>query len=169
VKTAVTKLKATQAEATAPAAQGTASSDQVSEIDQASYPSFIARKNALVIVDFTATWCGPCRKLAPVLEKATGAHPGVVYIGKVDVDRNRDLAQAQNVSGIPDVRIFKNGKEVDRFVGFPGERAVLEKVAALAKDIQPAAPEAAPVAPPTPEPQVAPASKDWMPQGMQRR
>jgi thioredoxin 1 len=167
LKTAVSKLsKAKQTESSAPTALGPARSDQMSEIDQAGYPGFIARRNALAIVDFTATWCGPCKMLAPVLEKATAAHPGVVYIGKVDVDKNPELAKAQGVSGIPDVRIFRDGKEVGRFVGFPGEQAVLEKVATLSKGIQPVASEAAPA---TPKPIITPASKDWIPQGMQRR
>ncbi len=170
VKTALSKLSQNkQTESGAPVVKGTFSRDQLSDIDQASYPGFIARKNALAIVDFTATWCGPCKMLAPVLEKATEANPGVVYIGRVDVDRNRDLAKAQGVNGIPDVRIFNDGKEVARFVGFPGEKAVLEKVAALSKDIQPAAAEAAPAVPATTEPEITPASKDWMPQGMKRR
>ncbi len=167
VKTALSKLSQDKpTESAAAVSKGTYSRDQLSDIDQASYPGFIARKNALAIVDFTATWCGPCKRLAPVLEKATEAHPGVVYVGRVDVDRNRDLAKAQGVNGIPDIRIFKNGKEVDRFVGFPGEKAVLDKVAALSKGIQPAAPSAVPA---TPQPVITPATKDWMPEGMRRR
>lgn len=168
LKTTVSKLSA--AKQTQTAAPGIANSDQISEINQASYPDFISRANALMIVDFTATWCGPCKSLAPVLEKATGAHPGIVYVGKVDVDKNPQLAQAQGVRGIPDVRIFKDGKEVDRFVGFPGEQAVLEKVAALSKAIQPTAPKEAPAVPAAPpKPEISPANKDWLPQGMQRR
>ena len=138
----------------------------VSELTQAGYADFIAQPNAVMVVDFHADWCGPCKMLTPVLEKAVAAHPGVVHVGKVDVDKARDLAAAQKVQGIPDVRIFKNGREVDRFVGFPGEGEVLAKIAALAADVTPAAPGEAPQEVKT---EIAPMDKDWLPPGMQRR
>jgi thioredoxin len=158
------------AETTAEAATVTGAADpaQISNLGQADYASFISRRNALVIIDFHAEWCGPCRILGPVLEKAVAAHPGVVYLGKVDVDQAPSLAQAQNVTGLPDVRFFKDGREVDRFVGFPGERAVLDRVAELAKGITPAAP-ATPAAQSPAEPPIQPFKKDWMPEGMKRK
>ncbi len=144
-------------------------SDQVSVLTQAGYADFIARKDALVIVDFHAEWCPPCKLLGPVLAKAAEAHPGVVYVGKVNVDQAGELAQENSVRSIPDVRIFKDGREVDRFVGFPGEQAVLAKVAELSQGIQPppAAGVAASDAPP--EPVIQPFDKDWMPPGMSRK
>ncbi len=106
--------------------------------------------------------------LGPVLSKATELHPGVVYLGKVDVDQASDLAQKNGVSSIPDVRIFKDGKEVERFVGFPGEKAVLAKIAKLSEGIQPAAPsEAAQTT--AAQPTVKQFEKGWLPPGMSRK
>ena len=141
-------------------------SEQISQIQESNFDSFVARKNALVIVDFYADWCGPCKMLEPVLEEATKAHPGVVFLGKVNVDQSADLGAKNGVSGIPDVRIYKNGREVDRFVGFPGAEAVKQKIATLSQGITPSAPQAKVS---EPKGELKPFSKDWMPPGMERR
>ncbi len=163
---ALEKKESTKSEG--PSVQGTFSQNQISNITSAEFAGFTSRKDALVIVDFHADWCGPCRMLGPVLEKAAEAHPGVVYLGKVNVDQVPDLAAAQGVSGIPDVRIFKNGREVDRFVGFPGEKQVLQKISELSKGITPPA-ATSPVAKAPAEPVIQPFQKDWMPPGMKRQ
>ncbi len=154
------------AEPTKPAVVGTYSSAQVSVLDPAGFETFTTQKDKLVIVDFHAEWCAPCKLMGPALEKAAAAHPGVVFVGKVDVDKAGALAAAQKVSGIPDVRIFKNGKEVDRIVGFPGDDAILEKVAGFAAGVTPAATIKPPA---STEPKIQTMKKDWMPQGIQRR
>ena len=141
---------------------------QVTAIDASSYDAFIAQKNKLVIVDFYADWCPPCRLLGPVLEKTAAEHPAVVFVGRFNVDQARQFASDQRVSGIPDVRIFKDGREVDRFVGFPGEAAVVAKIATLAEGITPAAADPAKPAKPV-EASVKPMPKGWMPPGMQKR
>ena len=168
LKSAAAQLKKVAESSSAESAvKGTYSREQISDIGASEYAGFIARSNALVIVDFHAEWCGPCKALGPILSKATEAHPGVVYLGRVNVDQASDLAAAQKVSSIPDVRIFKNGQEVDRFVGFPGEAAVVEKIAKLSAGITPPPPVSASkqaVADPT----VKPFSKGWLPPGMSR-
>lgn len=149
-------------------AKGTYSSDQVTSIDSSNYESFVSQKNKLVIIDFYADWCGPCRMMGPALEKAAEANPGVVFVGKVNVDQAGKLAAEHQVSGIPDVRIFKDGQQVERFVGFPGEETVMEKISALAKGISPVAP------PPrtkrtADDPEIQRMPKNWMPPGIQKR
>lgn len=154
-----------------PATTATSGSGQVTAIDGSNYEAFIAQPNKLVIVDFYADWCGPCRLLSPMLEKAAAAHPAVVFIGKVNVDQAPQLATQQQVSGIPDVRIFKDGRQIDRFVGCPSEPEVLAKIASLAQGITaaPATP-AAPAAPAkTFEESVQPMPKDWLPPGLEKR
>lgn len=73
-----------------------------------------------VMVDFWATWCGPCQMAGPVIDQLATDYAGKVIIGKLDVDANQATAQKFGVVSIPTVVMFKNGKEVARKVGFAG-------------------------------------------------
>jgi len=76
-----------------------------------------ASRQVPVIVDFWATWCGPCKQLTPALEKAVTAAKGAVKMVKIDVDQNQDLAAQFRIQSVPSVFAFKNGQPVDGFAG----------------------------------------------------
>lgn len=86
----------------------------------------------LVMVDFWAPWCGPCRQLAPDLEAIRKAWGDKIEVVKVDVDQSPDISEHLGVSSIPDVRIFRNGTQVESFVGVMSR----EEIDALLKTLQ---------------------------------
>jgi thioredoxin 1 len=88
------------------------------------------KKNSLVLVDFWAGWCGPCRALAPTIEELAREYAGKVLVAKVEVDENPNTSEQFQVSSIPTVVILKNCCEVDRIVGLCPKKnfdAALEK------------------------------------------
>jgi thioredoxin 1 len=80
-----------------------------------------------VLVDFWATWCGPCRQIAPVIDELAVKYEGRVSIGKVNVEEQPELAQRYGINAIPTLLLFKDGEIVERFQGVP-PRSKLESV-----------------------------------------
>ena len=86
-------------------------------------------KNGVSIVDFFATWCGPCKMLAPVFEELSGEMEGVNFF-KVDVDQALDIARDYAITTVPTMIIFKDGEAVDKMVGFLPKEHIKAKIEA---------------------------------------
>ena len=82
-------------------------------------------KSKLVLIDFYASWCGPCKMLAPVLEKVSLAFTDKVDCAKIDVDENQSIAVANQIYTIPTIVLYKQGKEVDRRSGYANETELI--------------------------------------------
>lgn len=87
-------------------------------VDESSFDKVVLQAKTPVLVDFWATWCGPCRMVAPIVEELSEEYAGKVTFGKVDVDQNPTVAGKYGIMSIPSLLIFKNGKPVTNMVGF---------------------------------------------------
>jgi thioredoxin 1 len=85
-------------------------------------------KNKLILVDFWAEWCAPCRMMAPILNDVAGELTGNSYVGKVNVDDYRALAQEYRISNIPTMILFKDGQEVARIVGVKNKEYLIQQI-----------------------------------------
>lgn len=87
--------------------------------------------NQPFVIDFWATWCGPCRLVAPIISDLAEAYDGKVIIGKCDVEENEDLAAEFGIRNIPTILFFKNGEVVDKLIGAQAKPKLEEKINAL--------------------------------------
>ena len=90
--------------------------------------SKLAEKHPLLVVDFWASWCGPCRAIAPTIAELAEEYAGKVAIGKCNVDENRSLTSSFGVQGIPAIYIIKNGKVVDEQIGYCSKEVLKAKI-----------------------------------------
>ena len=95
----------------------------VSVLDTQSFERMLS-ENSMVMVDFWAVWCAPCRMVAPILEALAEDYAGKLVIGKISVDDYQDIASKYEVMSIPTMIIFKDGQEVERIVGAQGKAAL---------------------------------------------
>ena len=86
-------------------------------------------KGKLVLVDFWASWCAPCRMMAPVLNDVSAELSGNSHVGKVDIQQYQSLANKFKVRNIPTMILFKNGTEINRFVGIKSKEFLLKEIA----------------------------------------
>lgn len=101
------------------------------KITQADFEEKVLKADKPVLVDFWAAWCGPCRMLGPVISDIAEKYDGQVIVGKVNVDDEMALALKYNVSSIPMVASFKDGKLVDRVVGYRSKSDMEDMIKAV--------------------------------------
>lgn len=88
----------------------------------------VINSNIPVLVDFWAAWCGPCRMIAPVIERIAEKFDGRIKVGKVNVDEEPEISLEYNIASIPTVMIFKNGEEVSKSIGYSDEAEIEQLV-----------------------------------------
>lgn len=84
-----------------------------------------------VLIDFWATWCGPCKRLGPIIEEIAAEYDGKAIVGKCDIEENDDLTEQFGIMNVPTVVFLKDGKEVDRVVGLAMKNVYEDKLNAL--------------------------------------
>ncbi|XZE34939.1 thioredoxin [Pirellulaceae bacterium SH501] len=102
------------------------------EFTEQGFDSDVLQSTQPVLVDFWATWCGPCRQIAPLIDELAVKYDGAVRIGKVNVEDHPELAQRYGINAIPTLLLFKEGEIIERFQGIP-PRTKLEAALESAK------------------------------------
>ena len=100
-------------------------------ITDENFQSEVVNSDIPVLVDFWATWCGPCRMIAPSIEELAREYDGRVKVCKVDVDHAQQTAQGFGIRSIPTLLIFKDGKQADQLIGAVPKRAIEDKIKAV--------------------------------------
>ena len=96
------------------------------EITDTNFEKEVLQSELPVLVDFSATWCGPCKVLTPIVEKMATEYAGTYKIGKLDVDDSPATAQKFGIRGVPTVMVFKAGKMVGQHVGLANKELLLK-------------------------------------------
>jgi thioredoxin 1 len=98
------------------------------EVTDSTFEQEVKKSDTPVLVDFWAPWCGPCRKLSPIIDEISAEFDGKIKVVKVNTDENLRTAQEYSISGIPSILIFKNGEAVERLVGLMQKTQIINNI-----------------------------------------
>jgi thioredoxin 1 len=98
----------------------------VLEFTDGNFDSEVLHSTVPVLVDFTATWCGPCKALAPIVEKVADDFAGKVKVGKLDIDANAEMTKKYGVRSVPTVLVFKGGEKIGQYVGLTSREKLVQ-------------------------------------------
>ncbi len=99
-------------------------------VDESSFENEVIKSELPVLVDFYADWCGPCKRMEPVLEKVAGTFTDKVKVVKLNSDENQDLSLKYQVRGLPTLIVFRGGQEVERKLGAQNEQDLIRLLTA---------------------------------------
>ena len=100
----------------------------ITEINEADFESSVIKSEVPVVVDFSASWCGTCRKLTPVLEEIGKNYGDKIKMVKINIDQNINIAKEYSVSGLPSILVFKDGKPEERLVGLMPKSTIISSI-----------------------------------------
>jgi thioredoxin 1 len=103
--------------------------DDIQTLSDSTFDEAIGASDTVMLVDFWAEWCGPCKMIAPTLEEIATEQRGKLAIAKLNVDDNPDTARRYDVMSIPTLLVFKDGEQVKRIVGAKGKGQLLQDLA----------------------------------------
>lgn len=98
------------------------------DVNKENIESEVLQSEKVVVADFWAPWCGPCRKLSPVLDELEKSFDGKVKLVKVNADENFDIMKEYSVSGLPTLLVFKNGEAVERMAGLIPKSSIINNI-----------------------------------------
>ena len=102
-------------------------------LTDSNFADTVLKSDKPVLVDFWATWCGPCRAIAPTIEQVASEFEGRAVIGKLDVDENPQVAMQFGIRSIPTILFFKDGRPVDQLIGAVPKKALADRLEMLAE------------------------------------